>query len=103
MLERADKESTGTEGVVHNQRHALLFADLRDRLDVGNVIFGVSNALEEHRLRLVVDGRGDFGRTVAVEELGLDTETRQHDLELVVGAAVEGGAGHDVVAGMGEG
>ena len=77
--------------------------NLGNGLQVRDVVLGVANALDVDSLGLVVNGSSDILGLVAVDELGVDAKTGEEDLELVVGATVEVGGGHDVVAGMGEG
>lgn len=79
---------------------SLLVGNLGDSLEVRNVVTRVSNGLDINSLGLVVDGCGDILHLVALDELGLDAQTRQEDLELVVGAAVQVTGGNDVVAGV---
>jgi hypothetical protein len=100
VLNGPDKESSSAEGVVDDQRNALLLTDLGDGLEVGDVVLGVSNALDVDGLGVVVDGSSDVLRLVAVYELGLDSQAREHDLELVVGSAVQVGGSDNVVAGV---
>jgi hypothetical protein len=76
--------------------------NLGNSLQVRNVVLGVTNALEVDGLCLVVDGSSNVLGLVAVDKLGLDAQTGEEDLELVVGAAVEVGGGDDVVAGVGQ-
>lgn len=76
--------------------------NLGNGLKVGYVIPRVANALEVDGLGAVVDGGGEVFGTVALDELGLDAESRQQHLQLVVGAAVQVRRRHDVVAGARE-
>lgn len=87
----------------HNQRDTLLVGDLGNGLEVRDIVPGVTDALDVDRLGLVVNGSSNVLGLVAVDKLGLDTQAGQENLELVVGAAVEVGGGHDVVSGVGEG
>ena len=102
MLNRPYQESSGTEGVVDDQWHTLLLADLCNSLKVGDVVPGVSDTLDVDGLGLVVDGCRDVLGLVAVYKLGLDAEPREQHLELVVGSTVEVGSGDDVVTGVGQ-
>lgn len=102
VLDGPHQESAGTEGVVDDQGHALLFADLGDGLEVGDVIARVPDALDVDGLGPVVDGGRDVLGLVAVDELGLDAEAREHHFELVVGSAVEVRGRDDIVAGVGQ-
>lgn len=76
---------------------------LGNGLEVGDVVPGVSDALDVDGLCLVVNGSSQVLGLVAVDKLCLDSQAREEDLELVVGAAVEVRGGHDVVAGVSEG
>ena len=58
---------------------------------------------ERGLLERVAQRLGNLLRLINVHKLGVDVETREEDLELVVSAAVEVGGGDDVVAGVGEG
>lgn len=78
-------------------------SNLGNGLEVRDVVLGVTNALDVDSLSLVVNGSTNVLGLVAVDKLGLNAQAGQEDLELVVGAAVEVGGGHDVVAGVGEG
>lgn len=77
--------------------------NLGNSLQVRNVIPGVTNTLKVDSLCLVVNSSSNILRLVAVDKLGLDAQTREEDLELVVGAAIEVRGGDDVVAGVGKG
>lgn len=77
--------------------------DLGNSLEVGNVVPRVTDALDIDGLGLFVNGSGNVLGLVAVDKFGLDTETGEEDLELVVGATVKVGGRHDVVAGVGKG
>lgn len=77
--------------------------NLGNGLEVGDVVLGVTDALDVDGLGLVVNGGRDILGLVAVDELGVDAQAGEEDLELVVGAAVEVRGGDDVVAGVGEG
>lgn len=82
----------------HHNGNTLLVRDLDNGLEIGHVVPGVADAFDVYGLGLVVDGGGEVGGLVAVDELGRDAEARQEYLELVVGAAVQVGCRHDVVA-----
>lgn len=76
---------------------------LGDRLEIGHVESRVADGLQIHGLGAVVDEGGDILGLVTLDELGRDAQPREHDLELVVGAAVQVAGGDDVVTGVGEG
>jgi hypothetical protein len=74
-----------------------------DGLDVEQVLLGVGDALAEERLRVGTDGGAPGLDVVGVLDKGdVDAELGQRVVEEVVGAAVEAGAGDDVVAGLGD-
>lgn len=81
----------------------MLVGDLGNGLEIGNVVPGVTNALDVDGLGLVVDEGGNVLGLITVGELGLDAKAGEQDLELVVGATVEVGGGDNVVAGVSEG
>lgn len=103
MLDRPDKETTSTKGVVHNQGNTVVMGNLCNSLKVGDVVLWVSNRFNVDHLCVVVNGRGKVLGLVARDELCVYAETGKEDLELVVGSAVHVGGGHNVVAGMAEG
>jgi hypothetical protein len=73
---------------------------LGDSLEVGNVIFWISNALNIYRLGLVIDGRSEVLWLVSVDELRIYAESWEEDFQLVVGSSVEVGCRDNVVAGV---
>ena len=101
VLERTE-EARRAERVVHDDGQAVLVGDLGDGVDVGDVGVGVAEGLEVDERRVVLDGTLDLVEVVGVNEGGLDAELGERVLEQVVGAAVDGLLGHDVVAGLGE-
>ena len=76
--------------------------DLGEGLDIRDVVSGVANSLNVNSFCLVVNGSANVLGLVASNELGLNSKTWKHDLQLVVGAAVEVGRRDDVVALVGE-
>ncbi len=101
-LDGTDEVGRG-DGVVDDERHAVLVGEGRDGLDVEHLALGVGDGLAEEELGLGPDRlapRVDRGRVV--DEGDLDAEARQGVLQQVVGAAVERGGGDDVVAGLGD-
>ena len=73
-----------------------------DALEVGHVQTRVADGLQVHALGLGVDRLLELFEFGAVDEPELDAVLGQRVLEEVVGAAVQGGAGDDVVAGAGQ-
>lgn len=115
VLDRADKVAASAKGVVnletvsdctpsslslstYDNRDALLVRHLDDGLKVRDVVARVADALNVNGLGLVVDGGGNVVGAVAVDELGRNAVPREQHLELVVGAAIQVGRRHDVVA-----
>ena len=119
VVDGADEVATGSEGVVnlcvsvlvqsiskvgtHNERNAMIMGNLGNGLEVWDVVLWISNALNVHGLCLVVNCRGEVLRLVSVDKLGGYAQSREEDLQLVVGSAVEVAGGHDVVSGVREG
>lgn len=93
----------GGHGVVDDERQAGGVRDVGDAPDVEDVAARVAEGLREQGL-----GVRSYGGPPRVEVVGvldeghLDAEPRQGVPEQVVRAAVEGGAGDDVIAGRGE-
>lgn len=81
----------------------MLVSDLGDSLDVWDVVLGVSNTLDVDGLGFIINGSGQVLRLVTDDELGVDAQSWEEDLQLVVGSSVEVRRRHDVVAGMCEG
>jgi hypothetical protein len=76
--------------------------NLDNSLQIRDIVLWVTNRLNIDRLGLVINRLGDLIRLIDIHELGVDAQTREEDLELVVSAAVEVGGGDDVVAGVGK-
>ena len=87
------------EGVVDDDRHAVLVSDVGDGLEVVDVQAGVADELKEDRLGLVIDGAVEGGGVGAIHEGSGDADLGQRVLEQVVGAAVQAGAADKVIAG----
>ncbi len=75
--------------MTYHDGNTLLVCCLGDSLEVRHVISWVTDALDINGLGAVVDGSREVRGTVALDELGLDAETRKEDLQLIVGAAVQ--------------
>lgn len=102
MLNGADEEPASAKSVVNDQRNTCRLTYLRDSLKVGDVVLGISDTLDIDSFCLIVDSSSNVVGVVALDKLGFDAETREENLELVVGSAVEEGGGDNVVAGMAE-
>ena len=95
--------TTGTKSVVHHKRNSSLVSDLGDFLEIRHIVTRVANGLDVDCLRLAVDCLPNLSWIVTSHELGVDAQSRQKDLELVVGASVKIGSRDNVVARTGEG
>src|SRR5699024_1772229 len=92
----------GAHRVVDDERHAEVVRDGGNGLDVENVALGGGGGFAGEELRAVLDRAAPrFGIVGVVDEGHLDAELGQGVREEVVGPAVEGGRGDDVVAGFG--
>ena len=77
-------------------------SNLGNGLNIKHVVAGVANRLDKDGLGLVVNGGGEVLEILPADELGVDPETGEEDLELVVGSPVQVASRDDVVTGMGE-
>ena len=101
VLDRTD-EVRSAEGVVDDERQAVLVRDLSDLLDVRNVGVRVAEGLDVDSLGVVLDRALELCEVVRVNEGGLDAELGQGVREQVVAAAVDGLLRYDVVACLSE-
>ncbi|CDZ89285.1 hypothetical protein RHRU231_470133 [Rhodococcus ruber] len=102
VLEGADQVGGG-DGVVDDQRQGVLVGDGGDAGDVEEVVFGVGDGFAVEGAGGGADGGAPLVEVVGVVDEGdLDAEAGQGVVQQVVGAAVEVGAGDEVVAGGGE-
>src|SRR5699024_8656 len=95
-------EVRGRQCVVGEEGNTGGMGDIGDRGDVEDVGAGIRDDLGEEELRIVVDGALPLVEIGHVDAGGLDAELAQGHVDQVLGAAVEAGAGHDVVAGTGD-
>src|SRR5699024_5284745 len=102
VLDRPDQVGRA-DRVVHDQRHTDLVRDGGDRLDVQDVALGVGDRLAVEELRVLLRGGSPGGRVVRVVHEGdRQAQLRQGVVQQVVGAPVQGGAGHEVVTRLGD-
>ena len=86
------------EGVVDDERHAVVVGDGRELLDIENVHGGVGHRLAEQQLGVGAEGGGDLvGRGVGVDVAHLDAEFLEGDREQVHRPAVDGRRAHKMV------
>ena len=90
----------GAEGVIDDQRQAVLVRDGRDGVDIGDITVGVAQSFQIDRLGVGLDSVLHLGQIVCVHKGGGDAELGQGVLQQVVAAAVDGLLGHDVVTGL---
>ena len=74
------------EGVVDDQRNAVLVGNFSDGVDVGNVGVGVAQRLQIDGLGVGLDGVLHFGQIVSVDKGGGHAELGQGVLQQVVAA-----------------
>ena len=92
----------GGHGVVHDQGHAVFVGDLGDGLNVEHVVAGVGHGLAVEQLGVGANRGAPLVEVVGVlNEGGFDAQVGEGVLEQVVGAAVHGGRGDNVVTGAG--
>ena len=101
MLQRTE-QIRGAEGVIDNNRQAMLLGNLGDGVDVGDVGVGVAERLEIDDRGVVLNGTLDLVQVVGVDEGGLDTKLGERVLQQVVGTAVDGLLGDHVVTSLGK-
>ena len=102
MLEGAAQVGAGYR-VVDDQRHPMGMRHRCQRGDVRHVAQRVAHRFAEHRLGAVIDQPRKRGRVARVRKTRLDAHLREGVREQVVGAAIQGGGRHDVVARLGDG
>ena len=89
--------------VVDHQGHALLVGDAGQLFNVGNVELGIAQGFGVDGPGFRVDGCPQAVKVVGIDKAHGDAEARQGVVEEVVGAAIEGGGGDDLVSGAGQG
>ena len=93
----------GSEGVVHDEGHAVLVGGLGELLNVQHSEGGVGDGLAEDRLGVGPEGGVQLLlRALGVHEGELDAHALHGDGKQVEGAAVDGGGGDHVVAAAGD-
>ena len=84
VLDGADEVTADAEGVVDDERDAVVVGDLGDGGDIKDVELRVGDALDVDRLGLLVDRGNEVLRVRARHEPRLDPILLERDLELVV-------------------
>jgi len=90
----------GAEGVVDDQRQAVLVGNGGNGINVGDIAVGVAQCLQIDGLGVGLDGVLHLGQIVSVDKGGGHAELGQGVLQQVVAAAVDGLLCHDVVTGL---
>lgn len=89
--------------MTHYDWHSRLMRYLDNSLKVRYIVFRIANALQVDRLRLLINQLPEVLRLISIYELGLDPESREEHLELVISAAIQVGRRNNIVASMCEG
>ena len=71
--------------------------------DVGNVELGIAQGLGVDGPGFGVDGCPQAVKVIGIDKAYVDAEAGQGVVEEVVGAAIQGGGGDDLVSGAGQG
>ena len=79
MVNGPDQETTHAEGVVDDERNAIVVSYLGKALKVRHDVTGVANALDIERLGPLVDKSREVLRVARGDELDLDVELLQED------------------------
>ena len=93
----AEKDGRG-DGVVDDQRHAVLVRDFGQAFDIGDVAGGIADAFAENGARIFVDQFFDVIGMIGGGEAAGDALLGQNVREQRVGGAVQLREGDDVVA-----
>ena len=92
--------TAGAESIVHDQWQVIVFGQRNKFFKIRNVQPGVADGLQINGLGVLVDQRHEAVHIIAVGKAGFDAEPFEGHLELVVGASVEEGGGHEIVTGL---
>ena len=101
MLDGPDQVG-GAEGVVHHHGQAVLVGDGGDGVNVGDVAVGVAQGLQIDGLGVGPDGVFHLRQVVGIHKGGAHAKLGQSVGQKVVGAAVDGLLGDDVVPLLGQ-
>ena len=87
VLNGSDKIGSA-EGVVNNQRQAVLVSKLCKRVDIGNIAVGVSESFNINGSRIVFYRRFNLVKVVNINKRSGNSEAREGVGKQIVGAAV---------------
>ena len=90
----------GAEGIIDDQRQAVLVRDGCNGIDIGDIAVGVAQSFQIDGLGVGLDGILHLSQIVCIDKGSGDTELGQGVLQQVVAAAVDGLLCHDVVTGL---
>ena len=90
----------GAEGVIDDQRQAVLVRDGCNGIDIGDIAVGVAQSFQIDGLGVGLDGILHLSQIVCIDKGSGDTELGQGVLQQVVAAAVDGLLSHDVVTSL---
>ena len=88
--------------VVDDERQLVLVRDGGELFNVDNIQLRIAKGLGIDEAGLAVDGFAQAVEVVRIHEANRNAELRQRVVEEVVGAPVERGGRHDLVAGIGQ-
>ena len=83
-------EVRGAEGVINDQRQAVLVGDGCNGVDIRDVAVGVAQRFQIHSLGIGLDGCFHLCKVVGIHEGGVDAELGQGVSQQVVAAAIAG-------------
>ena len=101
VLQRAD-QVRGAEGVIHNNRQAVLVGDLCDSVQIGDIRVGVAQGFQVDQAGVLLDGILDLFQVVGIHKGSGDAKVGQGMLQQVVAAAVNGLLGNHMAAVLGQ-
>ena len=96
-------EIGGAEGVIHDQRQAVLVGKLGKGVDVRDIAVGVAKGLDVDGAGVGLDSGLHLGKVMDVHEGRGDAEIRERVGQQIVAAAVDGLLCDDVATVLGEG
>ena len=92
----------GGKGIVHHQGDAVFVGQIRQRFNIHNIAVRVAQGLNKNGLGARCDGAFKSAGFIGVHKGGVYAPGLERVRQQIVGAAVEGFFGHDVVASFGQ-
>lgn len=90
------------EGNAYDHRDAFFMGNFGNCLKVWYVVARVANSLQVDGLGTIINGSSEILWLVTLDKLGVDSQTGEEDLELVVRAAIQVTGRHNVITRMGQ-